>query len=242
MFPDTPQTLLKKIAALAEGDDAAEWEAFVELYTPPLKGFIRTVNANLSPEAVEDAVQDVFVRLVEVLRKGQIDRRKGKFRAYLASMTRRLLIDRYREALVRPVLGSGCDAVDATASSRQREEDHSGSARGTVSDADPGTLFDARWRLSVRAAAIDHVLTKTAVSEQSKHIYRALQGLSPDSEGLSPDSEGLSPDSEGLSPHEIAARFGVTYDVVKQVKSRLDRAVAAVERQMLREPLESALR
>jgi len=214
MFPDTPQTLLRKIAELAAGDDAAEWAAFVELYTPPLKSFIRTINANLSPEAVEDAVQDVFIRLVDVLREGKIDRAKGRFRAYLASMTRRLLIDRYREALVRP------GVVPSPSPSPSPMDLSSLPASDALSSVDPGMLFDMRWRLAVRVAAIDHVLTKTAVSEQSKAIYRALQGL----------SSGF----EGLSPHEIAIRFGVTYDVVKQVKSRLDRAVAAIERQMLR--------
>jgi len=226
MFPDTPQTLLKKIAELAQGDDAAEWSAFVELYAQPLRNFIRAVGGGLSPEDVDEAVQDVFIRLVEVLRSGRIDRKKGRFRAYLASMTRRLLIDRYREALVRPELGSRSDAVDAVSSPRQRDVNNAFGVSETLAAADPGTLFDARWRLAVRAAAIEHVLTKTAVSAQSKEIYRALQGLSP-------DLRGLSPELRGLSPHELATRFGVTYDVVKQVKSRLDRAVAAVERRML---------
>jgi len=203
MFPDTPQTLLRKIAELAQGDDRAEWEAFVELYAPPLRNFIRTVNGTLTSEAVDDAVQDVFIRLVDVLRQGQIDRKKGRFRAYLASMTRRLLIDRYRATLVRPVLGEDRDAVDATSSS----------SHGSVAAADPGALFDIQWRIALRAAAVNHVMTKTAISEQSKRIYALLQ--------------------TGLSPREVAARMGVSHDVVKQVKSRIDRAVAAVERQML---------
>ena len=99
MFPETPQTLLKKIAELAEGDDQAEWTAFVELYTMPVRNFIRSVNQGLSPSDVEDAVQEIFIRLVNVLRKEKIDRKKGKFRDYLAVLTRRLLIDRYRAAL-----------------------------------------------------------------------------------------------------------------------------------------------
>jgi len=210
MFPDTPQTLLRKIAELAQGDDRAEWEAFVELYEPPLRQFIRTINGALTPEAVDDAVQEIFIRLVDVLRQGQIDRKKGKFRAYLASMTRRLLIDRYREALVRPVLGEGQDAVDATSSSRQREEEHSDFSHGSVTTADPGVLFDVRWRVALHAAAVDHVLTKTAISEQSKRIYALLQ--------------------RGLSLRETAERMGVSYDVIKQVKFRIDRAVEAVER------------
>ena len=37
MIPDTPKTLLRKIAEYANGDDAAEWERFVELYTPVIR-------------------------------------------------------------------------------------------------------------------------------------------------------------------------------------------------------------
>ena len=74
MFPETPQTLLKKIADLAQGDDAAVWLEFVELYTPPLRQFIRSINQSRAAADVEDAVQEIFVRLTEVLRRNGIDR------------------------------------------------------------------------------------------------------------------------------------------------------------------------
>lgn len=34
-------------------------------------------------------------------------------------------------------------------------------------------ILDARWLLARRQAAVEHVLTKTALSEKSKAIYRA---------------------------------------------------------------------
>ncbi len=215
MFPQTPKTLLRKIADFANGDDREEWQEFVDLYTPSLRRFLRQVQGGMSEADLDDVIQDVFVRLVDVLRANAIDRSKGKFRSYLASMTRRILIDRYRESLVRPELGSDADAVDAVSSPRQREANNSFCASDTLSSVDPGALFDVRWRQAIRAAAVEHILTRTAISEQSKRIYRALQGLSP----------GF----EGLSPREVAARFGVSYDVVKQVKSRIDRAISALE-------------
>lgn len=196
MFPETPQTLLKRIADLANGDDAAVWLEFVELYTPPLRHFIRVVSGALAETEVEDAVQDVFVRLTDVLRAGGIDRRKGKFRDYLAAMTRRLLIDRYRSELSRRA-----SLERQTPSARDRL---------TLADADPGDLVDAAWKVAARRAAIEHVLTQTAVSEQSKGIYRALA-------------------LEQRALKEVAAAFGVSYDAVKQVKSRLDRVVEGVE-------------
>ena len=188
MFPETPQTLLKKIAELAEGDDHAEWTAFVELYTTPVRNFIRSVNQGLSPSDVEDAVQEIFIRLVNVLRKDKIDRKKGKFRDYLAVLTRRLLIDRYRAALSRP------DLPSATGTDPGTHILHS-SFSILHSPPDPGMLADLRWRVAVHAAAVEHVLTKTAISEQSKRVYSALE--------------------RGQSLREVAEAFGLSYAAVK---------------------------
>lgn len=201
MFPETPQTLLKKIADLAKGDDAAVWLEFVELYTPPLRNFLRMVDRTLSESDVEDVVQDVFVRLTEVLRAEGIDRKRGRFRDYLAAMTRRLLIDRYRSE------SSRLAALQRAADLPRDVSSHPG--------ADPGELVDAVWSVAVRRAAIEHVLTKTAVSEPSKRVYRAVV-------------------LEQRTLKEVAAEFGVTYAAAKQIKSRLDRAVVEVERRMAR--------
>ena len=73
--------------------------------------------------------------------------------------------------------------------------------------------MDAAWQVAVRKAAIEHVLTATAVSEQSKRVYRAVV--------------------LGQRPlKEVAAEFGITYAAAKQIKSRLDRAVEAVVTRM----------
>lgn len=195
MFPETPQTLLRKIADLAQGNDAAVWLEFVELYTPPLRHFIRSVNQTLSAADTEDAVQEVFVRLTEVLRTNGIDRTKGRFRDYLAAMTRRLLVDRYRAEQSRLA------ALNRAANPVRN--------RATLADGDPGALVDAAWQIAVRKAAIEHVLTGTAISEQSKLVYRAVVL-----------------DQRPLK--EAAAEFGVTYAAAKQIKSRLDRAVESI--------------
>ena len=199
MFPETPQTLLKKIADLAQGDDAAVWLEFVELYTPPLRHFIRSVNQTLSTADVEEDVQEVFIRLTEVLREGGIDRTKGRFRDYLAAMTRRLLVDRYRAEQSRLA------ALDRAANPVRNQM--------TLTDGDPGSLVDAAWQVAVRKAAIEHVLTATAVSEQSKRVYRAVV-------------------LEQRPLKEVAAEFSITYAAAKQIKSRLDRAVEAVVTRM----------
>ena len=106
MFPDTPQTLLRKIAEYANGDDASEWARFVELYEPVIRIYI-TQFGDAGAADADDIVQDIFIRLVDVLRKGEYKPEKGRFRNYLASMVRRLLIDRHRRAVYR---GAGLEA------------------------------------------------------------------------------------------------------------------------------------
>ena len=203
MFPDTPKTLLQKIADRTQGNDCAEWAAFVELYAPPLMRFVRLQSPGMSEADAEDVVQDVFIRLVDVLRERKIDRNRAKFRAYLASMTRHLLIDRYRAAQARPALATGPVPNGRLAPSAQD--------KGPVPSAavDPGVAVDVLWRKAAREAAKEHIFTKTAVSAQSKRIYELLE--------------------RGLSPREAAAQVGVSRDVVKQVKSRIDRAIATIE-------------
>ncbi|MBQ0032067.1 MAG: hypothetical protein KBT68_04615, partial [bacterium] len=83
----------------------------------------------------------------------------------------------------------------------------------TLADGDPGALVDAAWQVAVRKAAIEHVLTATAVSEQSKRVYRAVV-------------------LEQRPLKEVAAQFRITYAAAKQIKSRLDRAVEAVVTRM----------
>ena len=203
MFPDTPKTLLQKIADRTQRNDCAEWTAFVELYASPLMRFVRLQSPGMSEADAEDVVQDVFIRLVDVLRERKIDRNRAKFRAYLASMTRHLLIDRYRAAQARPALAAG--PVPNSAFIKMNTP----AGPVPIAAIDPGVAVDVLWRQAAREAAKEHIFTKTAVSAQSKRIYELLE--------------------RGLSPREAAAQVGVSRDVVKQVKSRIDRAIVAIE-------------
>lgn len=200
MFPETPQELLRKIASFSQGDNAAEWTAFVDLYTPPLRLLARSLNSALTEDEIDDRVQETFVKVVGFLRAGGYDRGRGRLRDYLATVMRRVLIDSYRASANRPRLSGDVAAA---------EERTDGASGNSVDFADPGTVLDAKWRWAVRMAAIEHVLAQSAITDRTRTVYRALVA--------------------GAEIAEVAARFGMTRDAVKQVKSRLDRAVAAIE-------------
>ena len=66
-FPDTPKTLLSRMAAQVTGESEASWVRFFDLYQPVIRKFAEYVGAKAE---AEDITQDVFVKLVEVFRKG----------------------------------------------------------------------------------------------------------------------------------------------------------------------------
>ena len=161
MIPDTPKTLLRKIAEYANGDDAAEWARFVELYTPVIRQFVSAREGVRGADA-DDVVQEIFVRLVNVLRAGIYRPEKGRFRAYLGTMVRRLLIDWHRRAIAR---GAG-EIVSADDVELLSETP------------DAAEVVDMRLREARHAAAVEHVLSRTMLDNRTVAAYReyALEG------------------------------------------------------------------
>ena len=165
MIPDTPKTLLRKIAEYANGDDAAEWVRFVELYTPVIRQFI-VARGDVVPADADDMVQEIFVRLVDVLRAGTYRPEKGRFRAYLGTMVRRLFIDRHRRALARGA-GREIPADDVELLTEMP---------------DAAEYVDQRLNAARHAAAVEHVLSRTMLDARTVAAYRAyaLDGEPPD--------------------------------------------------------------
>jgi RNA polymerase sigma-70 factor (ECF subfamily) len=155
MIPETPKTLLRKIAEYANGDDAAEWARFVELYAPVIRQFI-CARGEVEPSDVDDVVQEIFVRLVDVLRGGKYRPEKGRFRAYLGTMVRRLLIDRHRRAEARGAMqmvpADEVELLDETP--------------------DAAAYVDLHLMAARHAAAVEHVLSRTMLDARTVAAYR----------------------------------------------------------------------
>ena len=203
MIPDTPQTLLRKIAEYANGDDSAEWSKFVELYEPVIRMYA-SQSGNVSESDADDIVQDIFIRLVDVLRSSGYKPEKGRFRNYLASMVRRLLIDRHRREMARQA-GSG-DTLPA-----DDANPNTASCEDVPSDQpDPATIVDMRLKIARHNAALEHVLSRTMLEKRTVAAYREYV-------------------LEGQPAAEVAARHGITINNLRQLKHRLDRMIAAIE-------------
>ena len=100
-FPDTPATLLARIAAEATGrtTDEAAWLRLFGLYSPAIRKFAECQGA--SADEAEDVAQDIFAKLVQTLRTGGYSATAGRFRCFLGTMIRNALVSRWRKAQVR---------------------------------------------------------------------------------------------------------------------------------------------
>ena len=193
-FPDTPVSLLARMAAEHTGASETSWTRFFELYQPVIVKFAAFSGAG---REAEDVAQDVFVKLVEVFRRSAYDPAHGTFRAYLATMIRNEVVNRWHKAAVR-------------AADRHVSIDNDAHPVEIAAPSETAAILDARWRLARRQAAVEHVLTKTALSGKSKAIYRAYV-------------------LEERPIEEVAAAFGVPNNTVSQTKTRVARMIAAHE-------------
>lgn len=196
-FPDTPVTLLAQIAARVTGkEDEAAWVRLFELYEPAIRKFAEYHGAG---SASEDVAQEIFLKLVSVLRGGsfKLGGDAGRFRSYLAVLIRRELVSRWRKAQVRG-WGSNISMNDLDASIEPRV------------DSETEAIIDVKWRLARHEAAVEHALTKTALSTQSKNVYRAYV-------------------LEECPIGVVAKAFGISNNSVSQIKTRVEKMIAAIE-------------
>ena len=188
-FPTTSTTLLANLAERESGIDQAEWNRFFALYYPVMVEFARARGAG---DDSEDVVQEVLADLVKVFQAGRYVRGKGQFKSYLVTMLRNELISRFRRM---------------QAKSRVYGRARTPAAPPAAPSADDMPV----WNLARHRAAVEHVLTRTAISEQSRRIYRELLAT-------------------GDNCAEVARRMNLPAATVRQVKSRISRMIAAFEK------------
>ena len=106
-FPDTPSKLLRNLSECPVlEDDESNWGQFVEMYEPVIRAFLSVEGTNEND--LDDAVQDVFMRLVRIMRREGYDPSRGRFRSYLRTVMRRVLIDRFRRQEADNMMSRHC--------------------------------------------------------------------------------------------------------------------------------------
>ena len=156
-YPETSVTLFRTLREARSGVDDAAWARFVDMYGPVIHHLVRLLSPGISDADTDEAVQDVLVKLVDILRSGAYDPSKSRFRTYLSTLSRRLLIDRYRASARRQSREVGLDA-----------------AEDVSIENDPGEWMDAKWLVACRMAAERRVMEESALSDQSREVWRLV--------------------------------------------------------------------
>ena len=94
------------ILRLRNPDDLRAWQEFVEIYQPVIYAIAR--KRGLQEADAEDVTQDALTRIAKCIDHWDPDPAKGSFRGWLATITRNLVIQFFRESIRLP--SSGLDS------------------------------------------------------------------------------------------------------------------------------------
>ena len=208
VFPPTCVTMIAKIRNLGPGEDSAQWVRFWNMYSLAIRQFAVFKGGE---ENADDIVMQVLGKLVEVLRSGQYTPEKGKFHSYLATMIVNEVRMNHRKELSR----AGDRKVSLDSSGKDADgEDTDTLADTLVAPVESPEQIDEDWRKAVLKSAVEHVLTKTALSERDRAVYRAYA-------------------LEGRDIAEVAKEFGITRNYVSQIKIRIDKRIVACGKELV---------
>ncbi len=205
-FPQTSVTLIAKIRDLGPGRDSAEWVRFWDSYSLAIRQFAVFKGGE---ENADDIVMTVLGKLVDVLRNGQYTPEKGRFHSYLASMIVNEVHMAHRKDLARA--GDRKVSLDA----RGSDDEQDGTLADTIAapETSPDSL-DEDWRNAVLKSATEHVLTKTALSERDRAVYRAYA-------------------LAGRPIDEVSAEFHLSRNMISQIKTRIEKRIVAVGKELV---------
>ncbi len=208
-FPSTSATLIAKIRDLGPASDSAEWVRFWNSYSGAIRQFAAMKGGD---DNADDIVMIVLGKLVDVLRNGRYSPEKGRFHSYLATMIVNEVHMQHRKNLAR-----GADkkvSIDEAVGGQDGEGARS-VGETLVAEAESPEAIDAEWRQAVLKSAVEHVLTKTALSERDRSVYRAYA-------------------LEGRDIADVAREFGLSRNSVSQIKTRIDKRIVSVGRELVR--------
>lgn len=172
-------------------------EKLCRAYWPPLYAFVR--REGYAPEAAADLTQEFFSRLLQGNALAVADPGKGRFRSFLLTMLKRLLVTEWRRESRQKRGGN------AAVFSLDEQEAENGYRLELADESTPEKIFERRWAETV----LDRVLARLE-EEYRRHAlgFAHLQPYLVEDKGAAPFAQA-------------ATRLGVTEAALKAVVYRL---------------------
>lgn len=208
-FPLTSLTLLTKLAVQVTCERESAWQRFFELYHPAIYKFAQRHCASMDPD---DVTQLVFLKLLRAMREQQYCADKSRFRSYLATIIRHEISTLYHKEVSRGLnVNVSIDRMTDEHFGQDNEEFHRMPGELVVSASQVAEI-DLNWRIARHEAAIAHIMTKTAMNQKRKDIYREHV-------------------IRGRDARAVAKEFGVSRGYVGKVKFDIDAAISDIEKE-----------
>jgi RNA polymerase sigma-70 factor (ECF subfamily) len=196
-FVTTHWTQVLRAGAGGSADATAALEALCQAYWYPLYAFVR--RQGYAPAEAQDLTQEFFSRLLEGNALSAADPSKGRFRSYLLTMLKRMLVSDWRREQ-RQKRGGG--AVMFSLDAQEGEERYQFEPTDPLT---PELIFERRWAETV----LERVLTRLEAEYRGHALgFANLQSYLVDDKGTAPFAE-------------TARRLNVTESALKSVVYRL---------------------
>jgi RNA polymerase sigma factor (sigma-70 family) len=173
-------------------------EALCKVYWPPLYAFIR--RRGKSPEEAEDLTQGFFTRLLEPDFLKNVDRSRGKFRAFLlASCKYYLANERERASAIKRGGSKLVISIDRAMAEGQYQLELS-------DESPPDATFDRHWARTLLDTTLQQIQSEFESAGQGERYQELKPTLVRDSN----------------TPYaQVAERLGISEDAVKVAAHRL---------------------
>jgi len=181
----------------AQGESPAAQEALEKLcrtYWRPIYAFVR--RQGFGPEEAEDITQGFFAQLLERRKFSAIRKEKGRLRSFLLGALKYFLADEQRRAKAIK-RGKGHRLISLQELRADEQID--------MEPADPMTaemIYERRWALTVLERVLSRLKDEYSAAGNAA-LFDSLKELLPDEPGAA-------------SQAEIAARFGMTENAIRQ--------------------------
>ena len=156
-FLPTRQSLLSR---LRDWNDHASWQDFFDTYWKLIYGVAR--RTGLTETEAEEAVQETFVAVAKQMPDFRYDPSKGSFKAWLAQITRRRIVDQFRKR--RPTTHPGADHV-------QKDGTHAMDHLPDPEGPDLEKVWDEEWQKNLLGAALAR--TRRQINAKQYQIFDA---------------------------------------------------------------------
>ena len=183
-MPQAPTTSITLLKALSSGTDNARWAEFCRTYEGMMRGFLR---AGFPFVDADDVLQETLIALTKALPDYHYaPDTHGHFRNYLTGILKH----------------KAEDALRRQAKERKLRDEL---RRHPPAPAEPAE--DDSWKLTVLNAAVEQLMSDTAVNARTREVFRHVALLHEDAES-------------------VARLFGITRNNVDQIKNRMIRRLA----------------